>query len=222
MNPEMIAYITQINHRDDYPVTSEQNPKFNFIIIFDWYFIKPYATYYQDANTHSLSIIDSPLTSDSEIDYSNSSKTQKIVVNVIDDNSSLITTPKSNNNEIKRIYTSPNNIIGSRTMEDLFQVINNRKSTSMTEHVIIIDRDYSDSTNNEKQQLQTFEIHTSTPITTNTISITPSTGYTVQQLPTYYNSQQPEMYMSMPSNIYLTTSYISYANSFYPFVYYQY
>jgi len=150
MKPEMIAYITQINHRDDYPVTSEQNPKFNFIIIFDWYFIKPYATYYQDANTHSLSIIDSPLTSDSEIDYSNSSKTQKIVVNVIDDNSSLITTPKSNNNEIKRIYTSPNNIIGSRTMEDLFQVINNRKSTSMTEHVIIIDRDYSDSTNNEK------------------------------------------------------------------------
>lgn len=121
-------------------------------------------------------------------------------------------------------------------MEDLFQVVKNQKSASsqsksMIDRVIIIDRHDSNApnnnqTNNEKERLHTFEMHTSIPMITTTISITPSTGYMVQQ-PTYYNAQQliyqqPEMYTSMPSNIYLTTSYIPHANSFYPFVYYQY
>ncbi len=146
-----------------------------------------------------------------------------------------------NNNEIitkKEIYTSPNTIIGSETMEDLFEVVKNQKSASsqsksIIDRVIIIDRHDSNApnnnqTNNGKERLHTFEIHTSIPAITTTISVTPSTGYMVQQ-PTYYNPQQliyqqPEMYTSMPSNIYLTatTSYVANANSYYPFVYYQY
>ncbi len=67
---------------------------------------------------------------------------QKIVVNVINDNPS----PKS--------ILKSNTIIGSKTMEDLFQVVNNQRSTSMIERVIISDRPALDppekSLNNRK------------------------------------------------------------------------
>jgi hypothetical protein len=156
--------------------------------IINWYSINLYATYYQDISTDHLQ------RSSTNLDE------QKIVVNVIKDKSSRKSISKSKTSEIiakKQVYTSPNTIIGSRTMEDLFQVVKNQQST--IEHVIIIDRPGEKS-----------------------IPIIPST-----QQPIYYNPQslvyqQPEIYTSIPNNIYLPTTYIANAISYYPFVYFRY
>lgn len=85
----------------------------------DWFYIQPNATYYQNRNPH------------------------KIVVNVINDDH--INSSKSNYKQQlddKHIYSSSNTIIGSRTMDDLLQVIKNQRSA---ERVIIIDDYKSDS-----------------------------------------------------------------------------
>ena len=84
--------------------------------IIHWYSVNLYATYYQDVSRDRLPR--SATKTDGE----------KIVVSVINDR-------KSKRNEV---YASSDAIIGSRTLDDLFQVMKNQRST--IEHVIIIDR----------------------------------------------------------------------------------
>jgi hypothetical protein len=175
--------------------------------IIDWYFINPYTTYHQNI----------------PIDNELNDSTQKIVVNVINNNTSSTNLPKSilksNNDETitkKRIYpSSPTTNLGSETVESLFQVRSTpSQSTSMT-----IDRHHPDS----PDHLENEQLPSSTPITTtNTpVSITPSAGYMTQQR-SYYTTEPSKTYASMPNNIYLTTIYVPNAISYYPFIYYQY
>jgi hypothetical protein len=198
---------------------------------------------------------------------------EKIRVRVINDNPSSSTTDpqmntfarqrsilKSNNNDYgnndivttRRIYTSPNNNIGTETMEDLFKVVSNQRSeptrstaSPMTERIIIIDRRGPNSPDDNQNpsgqdRFRTFEIHSSPGAAPSASSsplnaITPTTpaastaspGYVMQQ-PTYYPGQQvlyqqPKTYASVPNNMYsMTTPYIAAANNFYPYVYYRY
>ena len=88
----------------------------------DWIYIQPNATYYQNRTS------------------------QKITVNVINDdrvknfNGSKSNYKQQQQLDNKLIYSPSNAIIGSRTIEDLFQVIQNQRTTSpINERVIIID-----------------------------------------------------------------------------------
>lgn len=153
----------------------------------DWYYINPCATYYQDTNIdHSRPSSKNKkklrIHSAHDKKLVSNSNSKKILVNVINDKPLSTKSKKHKKTTKKRIYSSSNTIIGSRTMEDLFQVIN--KQGSMAERVLIIDR--YDSDNNQNKQ------------------------------------SQPTTYTSTLNNIYLTTTYVGNANSYFPFMYYQY
>lgn len=145
----------------------------------DWFYINSYTTYYQDSDP------------------------QKIVVNVINDDAAAQISPSKRDRiqkfPEKRTYRSSNTIIGSRTIEDLFQVIQNQRSTSpINERVIIIDN---------------YDANSSKTSTTSSI---PPAGYPPQQ-PAYSNTQF--IYTSAsPSYIYVTTT----SSNFYPFTFFQY
>ncbi|CAF1340938.1 unnamed protein product [Rotaria sordida] len=216
-----------------YQIYQQQQP------IIDWHSLQSPITYYQKPitsidksstiyrsstgdNIHSRSL--SRSTSDSELNYSVHSNFQT-------HQTSTKSNHKSNTNEkklitTKRIYTSPNTVIGSQTIKDLFQVINNEKSTpspstSTTTRVIIIDRYDPNSSNNNQSKNKKELLNTSTSKTSTTVSTRPSTDYVMQQS-TYYNPRQPVMYTSMPNNIYSTrASYVTNTSGYYPLVYYR-
>ncbi|CAF0888245.1 unnamed protein product [Rotaria sp. Silwood1] len=207
--------------------------------IIDWYSLDPSTTYSEkpiisidksstiyrpstgdDIRSRSLS----RSSSDSEMNYTVYSNSQ------IHKNSQE-TNYKSDNNKkklitTKRIYASPTTVIGSETIEDLFQVMNSKESTpsestSTTKRVIIIDRYDPNSSKKYRSKHKKELLNTSAPKITTTISTKPSTEYIIQQ-PTYYTAQQPIMYTSMPNNIYSTRpSYVTNTTAYYPFVYYR-
>ncbi|CAF2411328.1 unnamed protein product [Rotaria sp. Silwood2] len=163
-------------------------------------------------------------TSDSELNYSvySNSQTRKNSP----ERNHRFNTNKKKIITTKRIYSSPNTVIGSETIEDLFQVINRQESepsqsTSTTERVIIIDRHNPKSSKNKQSKKKEKSLDTSTPKITTTISTRPSTNYIIQQ-PTYYSAQQPVTYMSMPNNIYSSAApYVTNMTAYYPFVYFR-
>lgn len=117
----------------------------------------------------------------------------KIVVNVIKDKPS--TKAKTERTVTKKqVYTSPDTLIGSQTMDDLFQVVTSPQSSAPIERVIIIDRPKMKST----------------PPTQS--SLYPRTQ------PLIY--QPPKIYTVVPSHIYLTTTYIPSTVTYYPSVYF--
>jgi hypothetical protein len=199
MNQETVSYLTHIFNKEGQNISMDTfaailGRVLTQMVCIDWYFINSHGTYYLEqvkTNHHN----------DIEFDYSTNSNKQKIVVNVINDNSK-----NSNHTHSKkrRMHTSGNTLIGSKTMEDLIHVGNNQKS----ERVAIIDR--HDSNNKHgKERLRIFDVCPSIPVTN------PSREYR------YNTYQQPAMFMSMTANIY-STSYVPNVYSFYPFVYYYY
>jgi hypothetical protein len=172
----------------------------------EWFFINSRATYYKSIDKQPIH--PSPCPNDITLDYSTNSNPQKILVNVINDNPSLKISKNSKKSthrhkKKRRIHTSSNTPIGSKTMEDLFHIVNKSAPSSMSERVIIIDRYGS----NEKERLRVFDIHTSI-----LSPMSPTTSY-------YNNPYQQSMgFMSMLSPMYSTF----YAPSPYPFIYYSY
>ena len=125
----------------------------------------------------------------------------KIVVNVIKDKST--SKPKAERIMTrKQVYTSPDTLIGSRTMEDLFKIVTSPQSSSPIERVIIIDRPEMKSSDKS----------------------IPSTSQTTQS--SFYSHippvvyQPPKIYTVVPSHIFVTTTYIPNTITYYPSVYF--
>jgi hypothetical protein len=151
-------------------------------------------------------------------------------------------------NSSRRIYTTSNEDVGTETMEDLFEIVNQQRqdlsqsASPMPERIIIIDRRGSNQSDNQqnitgKNRFRTFEIRASAdPVTPTTpispLPVTPTINTTASRyaIPpsNYFHSpqlqyQQPKMYGSVPNHIYASpTSYAAGVGGFYPFAYYHY